>query len=211
MIRTLLISLVLACLSHANPTLNIRCLLATGDEMPKWHIVTEEGKFQPLTWPSNQPTQALEIAGVQELTLYAEDVDEGHKAVQTLVIPEGAEEVLLIATADGEEPKVSVVADNLKQATYKDWLVINLSELEVNLSYGKDKEPVNLQAEEAKIYTIEGTAGESDEVIAQAKVGDKMRKIYSTYWKASADQRALVIITSKDGRPKVKRITDFLP
>jgi len=219
MVRTLLIALFSSTLLQADEALlSVRTLGLDGIEMPEWHIAVGEDKYAQLEWPDSQPAAAVMAQAGKELQLYTKAAGENgepeYKAERKVTLPESATEILLLASAAGKEGeiKLTAVADNLTKAGFNDWLVINLSERMVNLRFGKDNDPIALEAGESGVYKIKGEPGKGAEALAEAKLKNgEMRTIFSTFWSASAKQRSLVLFQEKDGHPKVQRIIDFLP
>jgi hypothetical protein len=215
MARILLFTLLTLVLVQADEAkLSIRTLLVEGETMPGWLVVVSdisanETESKALGWPSSQPSKPLELQSPGEIRLVAED----GTAAKTVKVPEGAREVLLLgmAAAGDKEARVIAVADKFKQAKFNDWLVINLSEFETKLTFGKDRDPVELKSGDSGIYKVEGEADKGGEVTAHAKIKGEFRKIYSTFWSATGGQRSLVLIQDSGNRTKVKRISDFLP
>jgi len=197
--------------------LSLRTLALDKGGMPEWHVQVADGKFEKLDWPASQPSAPIRVQADRELQLFSPGTDgEGSpefKPVQKVAVPEGARELLLLGSpAPGEgQPELVAVTDNYLTAGFRDWLVINRSEQQVTLRFGKGHDPIELEAGESGIYRIEGEPDKGGEAVAQAMTRGEVRKIYSTFWSASDKQRSLVLFTNHDGRVKLRRIIDHLP
>jgi len=214
----LLVTLFAAAFGRADEaSISVRTLAVEKGDMPEWHVALTGGQFGKLEWPDKQASAPVMVQAGSELALFSKaanaEGEEEFKLATKVAVPEGASELLLVGTAAvGDKPAaVSAIADNLTKAEFNDWLIINRSDLQVTLHFGKDNEPIKLEADEAGSYKVQGEVDKGGEVIAEALVKGEWKKFYSTFWSASAKQRSLVLITGEDNRAKLRRIIDFLP
>jgi hypothetical protein len=197
--------------------LSVRTLAVQEGGMPEWYVASEGETRKELEWPVEQPSAAvLTTAGTELLLLSKETNANGEvefKAARKLTVPEGRNDVLLVAWPDDEDPKVGLmlVADDVKQAMFNDWLVINTSKQVVTLRYGTKSEPIQLEPHESKAYRIDAEHNQGGAVSAQMMKKGERKPIYSTYWAAPQNQRSLVVFHDKDSRVKPHRVIDLLP
>lgn len=216
----LLVLAATASLADAVP-LSLRTLALEEEKMPEWYVEVADGRFEKLTWPTSQPSAPLAAQAGRELILFAMakqgDSEPQFQPARRVAVPEPGEELLLIATSGkgaGEEQaelKLTAVADKLRNATFSDWLVVNLGEQQVRLRYGEGAEPIELEAGESGIYRVKAVTDKGGATLAEAMRRGEMKPIYSTFWSAPAGQRSLVLFYGEDGRTKLRRIIDFLP
>lgn len=205
------------CCGHAEEErLSIRALAAEKVEMPVWHIATDTGEYKELTWPVEQPSSAIMSTAGRELPLFSKETnaegEEEYNMVRKLTIPEPVTEILLVAwPVDGEgKTELMIVVDGRRQAGFNDWMLINTSKQKVSVRYGADSQAVQLEPVEAKPCRIDSEQGHGSAVLAQAKMKDEWKTIYSTYWAAPEKQRSLVLFYEKDKRVRLRRVIDIL-
>ncbi len=197
--------------------LSVRTLALESFEVPEWFVAVDGEQHEALEWPTRQPSPAVMLKAGKELLLYSKQAGEGEEAgfvvVNKIAIPEGANEVLLLMSPPTEEgdPVITAIADTFAKATFNEWILINLSKQAVMFSYGKDNEPLEIDAGEGKVYAIDKALDKGAPVTASVMMGDEMKKFYSTYWSAPADQRSLVLFYDDGDRVKLRKILDFLP
>lgn len=216
--QVLLFTLITAFFAQANErTLSVRTLATEKGEMPVWYVAVGEQQFKQLEWPTTQPSLAVSAQAGEELVLYLKEANQGgepeFRLARRVAIPGTADEVLLLGwpVDNDEQAELLAIADNYKKAEFNDWLVINLSQQTVTLRYGTGNEPVSLESGGTKTYQITAERDKGGEVIAEAVIKGKKKKIYSTFWAASEKQRFLILFYSKDDRIRLRRIVDFLP
>lgn len=213
----LLTALSATLLGHSEEDrLRIRTIAVDDWEMPKWHIVSDAGTYVELNWPTGQPTSTILVSKSRELCLFSKTTKNTDEAVFTVTrklgIPEGMDEVLLVAWPDQGDGKagIMVVRDGLRKSRYDEWLFINTSSLMVDFQYGSHAETIQLEPLGARTCRINPEQGHGCSVVAKAKVKDDWKTVYSTYWAAPEKQRSIILFSNKDNRVKVRRIIDFL-
>ena len=196
---------------------SVRTLGVDGVDLPEWYISVDDNKFEPLIWSDKQPSSSMMTQVTDDLQLYSKvnkpNGESVYNPVRKVELPKEGNEVLLLGwlPVDEEQAKLIAVSDTFKNAKFNDWIVINTTEQEVNLRFGKDAEAITLLAGETKIYKIESEVDKGAEAIAQAMHKDEMKTIYSTFWSASSDQRSLILFYSIDDRVKLRKIHDIFP
>lgn len=210
----LFIALFTTLLGHANEqSISIRTLAMDGAEMPTWFVALENNQFEELKWPTRQPSPAIMAQAKGELPIYVKELNpEGEpefKLIRKVTIPEAADEILLLGIHDAEQADIIVIADNRNKAKFNDWLIINRSGQAVTFRYGKDNDPIQLAASEAKPFQVNGDSDKGSEVIAEALIKGEMKKIYSTFWSAPDKQRSIVLFYNKGDAVKLLRIADY--
>ena len=214
----LLAALLTALPGHAEPKpLSIRSLAVLDDTLPKWHVATADGRYEPLNWSAKQASPPIHTQADGQLILFAKETDkEGqteYKEARKVQLPEAADEVLLLGwpVDNDEKAELLALADDISHAKFNDWLLINRSGQRVSLRYGSDNETVEVGPGESKSIQIKAEPGKGGELIAQVEHNGEMRTMYSTYWAAQEKQRSLVLFYTKDSRVRLQRIIDFLP
>jgi len=132
------------------------------------------------------------------------------QVVATVDITEAGKWPLLLFVTDPSAPdryRVTAIADDTKTFPFPSARFINLTNVELNIAYGKQK--FKLPAKEIRLIDPELKA-ESDTrfAIVSADTADGPALLYSNNWVVRRNYRTLVFIFPSDDKMRVMRIQD---
>lgn len=213
MMKRILAFLLLAAVSVSAAPVKIRALALGSGEFPEC-FVKEGSKFVPIRFSKTQPSPMVKATLVSPLPIFIPTPDgEGdaeYSVAAKATLPAGAESVLLLGTMSGKEVKLVALKDDILSAGSKDWMLVNATTKPIAFQAGDDESPVLIKPGSSESHRITAEDGKGTAVSAQAKFGEKVKTIYSTYWPVFPDKRSLVLFVEIDGKIKVKRISDKL-
>jgi len=195
-------------------TIDVR-LLGVGktDDAPNRYLKTDHA-FQKLDFSTRQPSEAIRAEANRCLALYKEVPEGGpapsYQIAQELDLPEGAKHILLVALHAKNETHYRVIEDDFTKVTFKEYLFVNTTSRQVFIRIGPDKKAFKIEAKASKTWTIDPGLGQSLPVTIQADFDNKIKTVYSTYWRIRENERSIIVLDEVESKVKVTKIGDRL-
>ena len=197
-----------------NPTVGVRALvIGDASAMPERYLSTKKG-YEILKFTNAQPSELIHADRTEKLPLFAKipagSEKDSYQAVQEVSLPAAAKNVLLLFWKGSESLNCFAVNDNILEANYNNWLMINTTEKPIGFLIGRGEEPFFIKPNGILKCRITSKHGGGVEVEGRAKWDGRIKTFYSTYWPIREGERSIVIFLRKGGRIKVKKISDYL-
>lgn len=217
-LKILCLALPLFTLLHAEYSdighIDVRALaLDTADEIPERYLKTQTG-YEVLEISSRQPRVAIQTLADGQLSLYEKSLGSDgeptfHVADQ---VPFKAEamSVLLLVWSGANKTFYRAVADNFAEASYNDWLLINMTSRPVEFQIGEETKMFEIKPNSSRACKLSLPKGTSAAVIGRSKWEDRTETFYSTYLPIRSNERSIIIIMENDSRIRVKKVSDIL-
>lgn len=189
-------------------TVSLRTL-ALAPDMETDLFIRSEDAYEPLGFSHYQPSKALlalTASGRAVLPLYrqvpAESGETVYAKAREVRLPEGASQVILLGTRNGEGVALVAVKDNLG-ADERDWLLVNATRRPIAFQLGSDTKPRPIPPGEAVFYRVEVPSGKGAAVRVAAFMDEGWERFYSTFWPVYEGQRGLIIFVPDGERVRL--------
>lgn len=194
-------------------TISVRTMQLGGDEMPEsWVQVADEKEPVKLTWLTTQPTEPLQVIHDGNLKLYHYVLNpEGGtvlEVMETIKLPESANEVLLLARAKDGVAKYVIIKDLFLTAKFNDWIAINISANPVAILAGDKGKPARVAPGKSVLFRPQIEEGKGVKILAKTQRNGELKTFLSSYWPAFAGQRTMMIFYDDGDKMRAKRIGD---
>ncbi|HKK19094.1 MAG TPA: hypothetical protein VJ952_10480 [Opitutales bacterium] len=199
--------------ANTSPIIGVRTLVL-GDvpEMPERYLRTEEG-YELVEFSKRQPSKLIHAYRSEGLTLFAKSSAGGkdiYRAVDQAGLPAGAKSILLLCWDHDAELKYLAIDDNILEAKYDNWLMINTTGKAIGFRIGEDEKPFFIKPNSIQNCRIASQQGVGVGVEGRAEWDGEVKKFYSTYWPVREGQRSIVIFYQRGNSVKIKKISDHL-
>lgn len=125
-------------------------------------------------------------------------------------LPSGTREILLLALPSADGTHYLAIRDNLSEAGFNDWLLINTSSRTVAFAVGENTAPVVVRPGASAIQRFNLPANEGTAVRALTPIDDRPTVFFTTFWPVRGDRRTIVLFTDEGDAIHVRRIADQL-
>jgi hypothetical protein len=200
--------------SEDAPLLAVRTLALRAERLPEVYVKAGES-YAPLSFSDVQPGEMVSVLRADPLPLFKRlngpAGEEIFALAQKVAVPAGAKGILLLGWISGDEAKYAAIADHFGNASFNDWLMINISRMPVAFKVGESLEPLVIPPGSSREMRVNAQKGKGVPVVAQAAIGGRPKTFFSTYWPVHPDKRTLILFFDDGTKIRVKRISDKLP
>lgn len=178
------------------------------------YVKTEEG-YELLVFLSRHPGELIDAQIGENILPVFEKVQVPGKGLTFQVahqikLPGEAKTVLLLGWGSAGNERFLPVNDKILDANYNNWLMINTTSKTVGFQIGKGEKPFVLDPNSIDIRKVTTPANEGAAVLGRARLDDKVKTFYSTYWPIRSGERSIVIFVEQNDRIRVRKISDAL-
>ena len=196
-------------------TINVRLLaLNNAVDLPERFLSTKEG-YVKIAFSNRQATQTIKAYTAGLLPLFKKAIDPNSEAEyvvaeQVKFSPKSRSILLLCWKSREGGLRYYSVNDNILNANYNSWFMVNASPKVVAFRIGHDAKPVILKPNSIKNHQVNAAKDKGVPVMGRAKFKGKAKTFYSTYWKIRDKERSIIIFTEVGNKIKVVRVGDPL-
>lgn len=206
-----LVLLLLAGRGRSQESIRLRALEVGQEPAFRLYFIGEESVEEVRVSPV-QPSRPVKIPYANPLPVYGERPDpadaESILPVELIPLPESEKNILLLCMGTGQ---CLAIKDDLPEADFRDWRLINMTSSPIAFEIGEDSDPVILQANSQSHYRLPFIEPGGRVVRAAAWIDGETRLFYSTYWPLRENSRGIIVFVKEGTSILVRRVMDTLP